>query len=99
MGYEKWGHRFDIVTFHQIGFPWGGLGYIGGNGAFVQGPAFLTRTVLHELGHNFGVWHAGGWLTDDESILGPGRRLEYGHEFDIMGSGGGHPDTAGGCPP
>src|SRR5207247_1702387 len=72
------------------GFPWGGIGYIGGKGAFVQGPSFNRTSVEHELGHNLGNWHAGGWATDDESVIGPGGRVEYGNEFDIMGSGPGH---------
>jgi len=90
LGFNVFDYRLDVVSFHYIGFPWGGLGYIGGKGAFVQGPSLRPGTVEHELGHNLGNRHAGGWLTDDESVLGPGRRLEFGNEFDIMGSGPGH---------
>lgn len=89
-GFREADYRFDLVTFHSIGFPWGGLGFVRGKGALVQGPSFSRATVQHELGHNLGNWHAGGWLAGGESVIGPGQRLEYGNEFDIMGSGLGH---------
>lgn len=90
LGYSPANYRFLIVSLPNIGFPWGGLGYIGASGAFVQGPSFRLSTTQHELGHNLGLWHAGGWLASDESVIGPGGRVEYGNEFDIMGSGPSH---------
>src|SRR6185503_18598365 len=90
LGYQASSYRFVIVTCVNIGFPWGGLGEVGGGNSFIQGPTFGADFVEHELGHNLGVWHAGGWSTDDESVIGPGRHVEYGNAFDVMGTGFGH---------
>lgn len=60
-----------------------------------------VNTLLHELGHNVGVWHAGEWVTLDDTGYGAidfrrndsnnlihGGRLTYGNPFDIMGNYG-----------
>jgi hypothetical protein len=78
LGYQTSNYRFVIATFVNIGFDWGGLGLVGGRDSFIQGPTFGPDFVEHELGHNLGVWHAGGWFTYDESVIGPGQHVEYG---------------------
>lgn len=46
-----------------------------------------ANTACHEIGHNFGLWHANAWLTSDGSILGEGSNVEYANPFDTMGLG------------
>lgn len=82
-------YDFVVVAFPEIGFPWAGLGYLGANGAWVQG-AFETGVVAHELGHNFGLHHAGYWEPVGPQSAGTypvenARAIEYGNEFDVMG--------------
>ncbi|MGZ4818357.1 MAG: NEW3 domain-containing protein, partial [Terriglobales bacterium] len=75
------------------GFPqsngcgWSGLGTVGGNpsSAWING-SFNLLVVGHEMGHNFGLYHA-------HSLICPGTTLgtncstgEYGDPFDIMGN-------------
>src|SRR5688572_9929365 len=47
-----------------------------------------TGTMLHELGHNTGVWHANFWTGVGEGILSHGSHVEYGNPYDVMGSSG-----------
>jgi hypothetical protein len=75
------------------GFPqsngcgWAGLGTVGGNpsAAWTNG-TFNLLVVGHEMGHNFGLYHA-------HSLICPGVTLgtncstgEYGDPFEIMGN-------------
>lgn len=76
----------DITAFKKIsGFTWAGLGYIGNRGAWLNGN-FTLRVTAHELGHNHGLRHANRLDTDDDSIIGTGTLVEYGHPWDIMGA-------------
>lgn len=78
--------QFDLICFSSVpGYSWGGLGYIGAPGAWVQGGA-STGIAAHELGHNFGLLHANFWDTSGLSIIGNGASVEYGDKFDTMGS-------------
>jgi len=67
------------------GCGWAGLAYVGiglawsanANGLWVYG---------HELGHNFGLWHAGN-VDCGTQVIGSGCGVgEYGDRFDIMGN-------------
>jgi len=42
----------------------------------------------HELGHNYGLYHANSLNPTDESPIGPGTWQEYGDSFDTMGAAG-----------
>ncbi len=84
---------------------WGGLGRIGEGYSFMRRRAGVsytqqerieldTRIILHELGHNFGLYHASSRFTDPipftDPVFGttiyiPGQ--EHGDIFDKMGSG------------
>ncbi len=42
--------------------------------------------TAHELGHNYGLWHANFWDTlTNYSVVGSGVNLEYGNPYDTMG--------------
>jgi hypothetical protein len=73
---------------------WGGIAELGGDRININGNSFgnaPTRTIAHELGHNFGLQHAGSWtctsggtrvqISDSCSID------QYGDPFDTMGNG------------
>jgi len=88
-GYDTADFDRDIVAFTGVpGYTFGGLAYVGGKGVWLQsmGPG----VTAHELGHNYGLWHANLWnTTSNFSSVGPGTNLEYGNIYDTMGSAGG----------
>ena len=87
-GFYRTNYEFDITCIGPVpGFNWRGLGYVGANGAWIRG-SFFTGTIAHELGHNLGLNHANFWDTSNTSAIGPGRSVEYGDGFDVMGSDG-----------
>jgi len=88
-GYASSNYDFDVIAFANIGFPWGGLGYVGWKGSWVQGN-FHRGVTAHELGHNFGNWHANSWVSS--TIIGAdGMHNEYGNPFDVLGNAGNYP--------
>ena len=49
--------------------------------------AWVSGVTAHELGHNYGLWHANFWdTTTNGSMIGPGTNLEYGNIYDTMGA-------------
>jgi hypothetical protein len=77
---------FDIVGLsYSRDASWLGIGLIGGPGTLLNG-AFLASEVSHELGHNYGLFHANLYRTSDGSVIGPGYHIEYGDCFDDMGA-------------
>lgn len=88
-------YDYTIVAFPFVGFPWAGLGVVGGKGSWVQGN-FYPKVVAHELGHNMGLPHARYWEPlgplSEGYPLAAGRSSEYGNPFDVMGDG----DISGG---
>lgn len=67
---------------------YGGLGSIGGDRHWINGTN-NTNIILHEFGHNYGLYHSNYWditqtLPGDYDV--PSSR-EYGDIFDRMGSG------------
>lgn len=96
LGYPA-GYDFVIVAFPGIGYEWAGLGQLGGPNSWVQG-GFTGRVVAHELGHNFGLFHAGHWKRSGPFSLanypvGLARRVEYGNDFDAMGASNNFPNN------
>lgn len=76
-------------------FSWAGLASVGGSNHWINGVNTSNRVpvILHEFGHNFGLFHANYW--DPSQGIGSGSyqdpaasSLEYGDIFDRMGGGG-----------
>ncbi len=66
---------------------YGGLGNINGSNFWVNG-YFDFRILAHEIGHNYGLYHANLWkVTDGNPVSATGTSLEYGDDFDVMGEG------------
>jgi hypothetical protein len=77
--------HWDIVRHPSVpGFNYGGLAFVRGKGVWLQSSG--TGVTSHELGHNYGLWHANYWNAADGSIIGPGTHEEYGNSFDTMGA-------------
>jgi hypothetical protein len=77
--------HFDLVRHSQL-YGWAGQGYVGGKGTWLQSDA--PGVAIHELGHNYGLWHANFWNTNETSTIGAGSNAEYGDPFSEMGGGG-----------
>lgn len=79
--------NWDIVRHPSVpgpAFGYGGLAFVRGKGTWLQSSS--TGVTSHELGHNYGLWHANYWTASDDSIIGPGSHQEYGNSFDTMGA-------------
>jgi len=85
-GYDTANYDRDIVAFTTVpGYTFGGLAYVGGKGVWLQ--SMGSGVTAHELGHNYGLWHANFWdATATYSMVGPGTNLEYGNFYDTMGA-------------
>lgn len=78
---------FSVMTGANWGF--GGLAAVGGKAMWINAQ-FTLRLVAHELGHNYGLWHANRWdVTGTDPIDTAGTQLEYGDDYDMMGGNGG----------
>jgi hypothetical protein len=66
----------------------GGLGVVGGAGSHVTSKV-SAGVIAHELGHNFGLWHANRYIPEGEkAISDEGSNLDYGNPYSLMGGGG-----------
>ncbi len=85
--YNPANFSFDMVGFTTSDLSFQGLGFIGLKGALLNG-AFSAPEISHELGHNYGLFHANSWRAYDGSITGvQGNHIEYGDCFDTMAAG------------
>ena len=78
-----------VYAFPSLSCGWTGWGTYGGNPsqAWINGSMSL-RTVAHELGHNFGLYHARA-MDCGSQVVGTGcTTIEYGDSFDILGQSG-----------
>ena len=79
---------FTDITGANYGFA--GLAFVGAKGCVVNG-SFDLRVVSHELGHNYGLFHANRWdVTGVDPIDPAGTQLDYGDEYDMMGGNNGN---------
>ena len=77
-------NRFYVFS-HVNACGWAGLAYVGFGRAYSNG--YNTLGVYgHELGHNFGLLHAGRLTCPGLSICSSGGVTEYGDLFDVMGN-------------
>jgi hypothetical protein len=71
------------------------MGVVGGSGAWINSGwdgSVPIGTVAHELGHNFGAWHASSFTCTDPALQivplsSTCTRSEYGDTSSVMGSG------------
>lgn len=82
--------NYDIVGVcfpKQDTFEWVGLASTGGPDFWLNGHT-SKRVIVHELGHNYGVRHAGHWLVNgsSEPHASSGSFLTYGDIYDAMGA-------------
>lgn len=83
--------RYDryIIWSKQVPvYGFGGIANVGGTGLMINVAASFDApesTVIHELGHNHGLYHSHGWIPSGPSPLEAGSHMEYGDAFDVMG--------------
>lgn len=83
LGYDVSQYDHDIVAYTGGPGTFSGLGYVGSRGIWLR--TITAGIASHELGHNFGLWHANSWDTGGVSTIGSGGNMEYGNVFDTMG--------------
>ena len=84
-GYNINSYQNRYYVMPGIGCGWAGLGYVGWGRAWSDGYNALW-VYGHELGHNFGLWHAGSLNCGAQVLGGSCGVSEYGDPFDVMGN-------------
>ncbi|HEY2817046.1 MAG TPA: Ig-like domain repeat protein [Casimicrobiaceae bacterium] len=82
-------YSFVVYLFPTVpACGWNGLAYIGSpHKAYINGTnSFITQVIAHEMGHNFGLLHAGSLDCGGAPIGGSCTVAEYGDPFDTMGN-------------
>ncbi len=80
-------NRYIYIFPKNSGCGWGGLGTIGGTKTYswINGTPTLNY-IGHELGHNFGLYHAHALDCTDGTLGGTCYSINYGDTLDIMGN-------------
>jgi hypothetical protein len=86
-GYNLSNYQNIVYLFARTGFScgWSGLAYVGWGRAWINQSTNLL-VIGHELGHNFGLLHAGSLDCGAVVIGGSCSASEYGEPFGIMGN-------------
>lgn len=75
---------YEAVRYDEGPGRFSGQGYVAMRGCWLK--SRNAGVLIHELGHNLGLWHANAWKADDSFVpLGGGSNAEYGDIFDTMG--------------
>ncbi len=77
-------NKFVYVYPNMSGCSYTGRGEIGGDELWINGSMYL-RTLTHELGHTFGLYHARSMDCGAQVIGGTCTTNEYGNVADAMG--------------
>lgn len=85
-GKDTVNYDLDAVRFRSIYGGWAGKASVGGKRNWLQNSS--VGVVVHEYGHNYGLWHANFWNTSDRTVIGAGSNSEYGDPFSEMGGAG-----------
>jgi len=83
-GYAYLTYNLDCVRFQGAGGGYLGAAYVGYRGCWMKSSS--AGVLAHEIGHNYGLWHANFWSASGDSVIGSGSHVEYGDSFDTMGS-------------
>lgn len=96
-GYSHSNYNFYTVATTSVpGYSFAGIAFVGGSASFLNGE-FTLRVTAHELGHNFGLYHANYNYTPAENPLSreayanaPNNSpsQSYGNRYDMMGVSG-----------
>ena len=85
-GYNVASYQNVVYVFPKVAScGWAGLAYIGASGVWINGWNDVS-VYVHELGHNFGLLHAGSLRCSGAAIGGTCSVSEYGDPFDVMGN-------------
>jgi hypothetical protein len=94
-GYVLSGYDNFVVYFPNAGgltgsdcAGFGGWAYVGWPGVWING--YMDRRVtVHELGHNYGLYHSHAYLCPSGGVASVGCGFsDYGDDYDAMGSSG-----------
>ena len=86
-GYNLNAYTGRLYVFNNVpGCGWSGLAYVGWARAWSNNTTNLL-VISHELGHNFGLYHAASLDCGASVIASSGcAAAEYGDPFDVMGN-------------
>ncbi|MEO8976039.1 MAG: S-layer homology domain-containing protein [Casimicrobiaceae bacterium] len=86
-GYKLNNYTNLVYLFEANSFKcgWSGLAYIGWGRAYILQTTSLL-VIGHELGHNFGLYHAASLDCGASVDTAPCTSSEYGDPFDVMGN-------------
>ena len=93
-GYALSNYNRFVYVFPANACGWWGMGTIGGSPsqAWIHTKSgFSLRVVGHEMGHNFGLYHAHSLDCGTSAIAASGcSSSDYGDPFDLMGGSSAH---------
>ncbi|MBW6431993.1 hypothetical protein K0A96_02305, partial [Patescibacteria group bacterium] len=91
LGFSASGYSNVVLMFPRVSScGWGGLGHAPGTYTWLNGIS-SANIIAHELGHNYGLWHAASreCYRDNVRVTTGGKcyNNDYGDPFDVMGGG------------
>lgn len=83
---DKTTYQYTVFIWPAISCGWLGMGMVNGGMAWINGNLSIV-TIAHEMGHNFGLLHAGSTQCVAPRVVGPTCYLrEYGDDWNMMGN-------------